>query len=260
MGQWQYMLGPKERCRNILGLVYAEDAMKATGRYDDEPHGEDWYADLLSYMASLHVPCAVSPIHMDPYDADDVRQWIERHLDPDTMQVAEEYKDKIPKVGDTHKPHVHILFTWKGAKTRDQMTEEMRGYCEIRETMWQKCQSVDGSLRYFAHLDETDDDKKQRYDPNSVYCFGGLDASALYKNSALDRSETAYNVTMHIMQTGMKHYSQLVRWALHEQNLSVFNCVKGGAPYFAALFKGMADERAEEAAKERAEAEKEANT
>ena len=101
MGQWQYMMGPKERCRNILGLVYAEDAMKATGRYDDEPHGKDWYADLLSYMASLHVPCAVSPIHKDPYDSDDVRQWIERHLDPDTMKVADEYKDKIPKVGDT---------------------------------------------------------------------------------------------------------------------------------------------------------------
>lgn len=256
MAQWQYMMGPKERCRNIVGLVYAEDAMKAKGKYEPLPHGEDWYDDLLSYMASLHVPCAVSPIHTDPYDADEVRQWIERHLDPDTMQVADEYKDQIPKVGDEHKAHVHVLFTHKGAKTRHQMTEIMEGYCHIRETMWQRCESVDGSLRYFAHLDVRDKDNKHVFLPHEVYCFGGLDASPLYKNSALDKSETAYNVTLHIMQTGMKHYSQLVRWALHEQNLSVFNCVKGGAPYFAALFKGMADERAEQAAKEKAEAEK----
>ena len=111
MAQWQYMMGDKERCRNILGIIYAEDAMKAKGKYEPLPHGDHWYDDLLSYMASLHVPCAVSPIHDDPYDADDVRQWIERHLDPETMQVADEYKDQIPQVGQPHKEHVHILIT-----------------------------------------------------------------------------------------------------------------------------------------------------
>lgn len=138
MGQYHYMLAPKERSRNIVGLVYGEDARTAVGLYEDKPHGDDWYMDLVSYMASLHVPCAVSPVHSDPYDVDDVKGWIERHLDPKTMKVKDEYKDMVPKVGDPQKEHVHLLFTFRGAKSRDQITKMMEGYCHIRETMWQK--------------------------------------------------------------------------------------------------------------------------
>ena len=89
MSQWQYMMGEGERCRNIVGLVYEEDARRACGRYETEPHGDNWYMDLVSYMASLHVPCAVSPVHLgDPYSKEDVKAWIERHLDPKTILLT----------------------------------------------------------------------------------------------------------------------------------------------------------------------------
>ena len=70
----------KERRRNITGIVCAEDARKAIGSGMLSPHGDTWYDDLLSYMASLHIPCAVSPIHRDLYDLEDVRKWRERHM------------------------------------------------------------------------------------------------------------------------------------------------------------------------------------
>ena len=255
MSQWQYMMGEGERCRNIVGIVYEEDARRACGRYETEPHGDNWYMDLVSYMASLHVPCAVSPIHLgDPYSKEDVKAWIERHLDPRTMELDERYRDMVPEVGSREKNHAHVLFVNKGSKSRDQMTELMRGYCPIRETIWQKCASVDGSLRYFAHLDEFESGK-QRYDARDVYCFGGLDASALVKTDKLEKSEALFNITMTIYEKKMRYYSQLVRWALDSKDLEIWNTVTGRAPYFGCLFRGLADERAEEAAKKKAEME-----
>lgn len=247
-----YMMLPKERRRNITGIIYAEDAMKATGRGMDEPHGENWYDDLLSYMASLHVPCAVSPIHEDLYDLEDVTKWVERHADDNGVLSDDDLK-RCPKIGDKHPAHAHIMFCYKGAKTRDIMTDTMEGYCPVRETIWQKVEDVDSLLRYFAHLDipEQDRAKKQVYDVRDVYVFGGLDASALDKTTAVKKNEATWNITQVIFKEKFRHYSQLVRWAHGTHDLETWSTVTGRAAYFAALFRGMADERAEEEARKK---------
>lgn len=245
-----YQMLPKERCRNITGIVYKEDAEKVSGLYSDEPHGENWYSDLCGYLASRHVPCAVSPIHTDPYDIEDVRQWIERHLDPDTQQVADEYKDRIPKVGDKRKEHAHILFAWPGAKSRDQMTELMADYCPIRETMWQEVKNVPAMLRYFCHLD-CEDASKLKYDVRELHAYGGLDTSPLYKESSVHKIQVLMECMEHIQKNKVRHYSQLVRWAMRTGEIDIFNTVAGRASFFAAYFKGCADERAERAEKEK---------
>lgn len=245
-----YMMLPKERRRNISGLVYAEDARKAIGECMNSPHGDDWYADLLSYMASLHVPCAVSPIHNDLYDIEGIRKWMERHTKDGALDPA--YEGKVPKVGDVKPEHAHIMFCFPGGKTRDNITELMEGYCHIRETMWQNVPSVDGLLRYFCHLDEIDPAKKH-YDVRDLYAFGGLDVSALYKTNQERKSEQLWTITKKIMESKMRHYSQLVRWAHAERDYETWNIVTGRASYFAAYFKGLADEKAEEDAKRKKE-------
>lgn len=244
-----YMMLPKERRRNITGIIYAEDAMRATGAGMVEPHGENWYDDLLSFMASLHVPCAVSPIHEDQYDLEDVQKWRERHTS-DKGEMSPEDMEKCPKVGDVHPAHVHVMFCWKGVKSREYVTDLMEPYMHIRETMWQKVQDVDSLLRYFAHLDEVDP-KKKRYDVRDVYCFGGLDGSALDKSCEVRKQELTYNITTHIYKERLRHYSQLVRWAHGTKDMEVWSTVTGRASYFAALFRGMADERAEEEARKK---------
>lgn len=244
-----YMMQPKERRRNITGIVYKEDAEKAIGYGYIKPHGEEWYDDLLSYMASLHVPCAVSPIHEDLYDLEDVQKWVERHVD-EHGQLSDEDKARCPKVGDVHPAHAHVMWCFPGTKTRDYITAMMRGYCEIRETMWQRVEDADSLLRYFAHLD-TNDPKKMVYDVHDVKTFGGLDASALYKTDQVRKQEISYEITGKIFENGYKHYSQLVRWAYGSKNYEYWSNVTGRAAYYAALFKGMADERAEELAKKK---------
>lgn len=239
-----YMMLPKERRRNITGIIYAEDARKAIGTGMQSPHGDVWYDDLLSYMASLHIPCAVSPIHRDLYDLESVRKWRERHtvdgeLDPSCL-------GRVPQVGDVKPEHAHLLFTFPGSKTRDNITELMEGYCHIRETMWQKVENVDSMLRYFAHLDEKDDQSKQVYDAREVYCFGGLDSSALFRSDNVRKSGILWEITETIINKKMRHYSQLVRWAHAKKDYELWNIVTGRASYFAAYFNGLYNERREE--------------
>lgn len=245
-----YQMLPKQRCRNITGLVYESDARQACGIYSDTPHGDNWYSDLVSYMCSLHVPCAVSPIHHDPYDQDDVNHWIERHLDPETGKVAEEYQDKIPAVGDEHENHVHIVFTFSGAKTRDQMTEYMKGYCYIRPTMWEEVKSVPGMLRYLCHLD-SNDPSQIKYDIRTMYAFGGLDTSCCEKENDISHLRTLMDLTQYAEDNNIKHYSILVRKCLADGDVNTFKVLASRAPYFAAYFKGKSDERAEAAAKDK---------
>lgn len=251
-----YVMLPKERRRNITGIVYKADAEKAYGFGSDKPHGEHWYEDLLSYMASLHVPCAVSPVHNDLYDQEDVNKWIDRHVD-EHGQLSEEDKARVPKIGDVHPEHAHVMFCYPGSKTREYMTQTMMGYCEIRETMWQRVEDADALLRYFAHMDIPEEDryKKKRYDERDVYVFGGLDSSALFKTDNVRKLELTYNITTKIYENGYKHYSQLVRWAHGMKDMEIWATVTGRAPYFAALFRGMADERAEEREKKKREEE-----
>lgn len=237
-----YQMLPQQRARNITGIVYEKDARQATGRFETKPHGDDWYDDLVAYMASLKVPCAVSPIHKDPYDWDAVKQWIERHSDPKTMELKPEYKDKVPCVGDDRPAHVHIVFSFPGAKSRKQMTEYMWDYCPIRETMWQEVKNLDAMIRYLCHLD-CNDPAKVKYDIRKVYGFGGLDLSALEKTNAITKLRTLYEITEYIEKNGMRYYSQLVRWAVGTGDTEIFACVSSRAAYFGALFKGKAQER-----------------
>lgn len=244
-----YQMLPNQRARNITGIVYAEDAMKAVGRYELSPHGEKWYSDLVSYMAALHVPCAVSPVHNDVYDLDGVKQWMERHVDPKTGKLKDEFIGKCPNIGDVKPLHAHILFKFPGAKTRKQMSEYMFDYCPIRETMWQEVKNVDSMIRYFCHLDSIDPTQR-KYDIRSLYAFGGLDVSCLEENKEVTRTVQLMDITQLILKEKMKHYSQLVRYALNSGDVEMFGTVAGRAPYFASFFKGMSDERAEKKARD----------
>lgn len=248
-----YQMMPNQRTRNITGIVFASDARKATGEYDDAPHGDKWYDDLLAYMCSLHVPCAVSPIHSDPYSLEDVKQWIERHTDAKTGKIEPEYADRVPKVGEPHPEHAHIVFAFPGAKSRDQISKLMQGYCPIRETMWQEVKNLKGMIRYFCHLDEIDPNQL-KYDTRLLYAFGGLDVSCLDQTNEITRIQTLFEIMEYVEKEHMKHYSQLVRWAMHSGDSQIFAQVAGRASFFAAYFKGQQDERTEQAAKDKKEA------
>ena len=213
------------------------------------------YGALLSYLASLHVPCACSPIHdKDEYDENDVKNWRTRHgLDRLTGKPLKDCPDpedefRCPQVGTPKKAHVHVVFQMPGSYDRDQYTDMMADLLYLRPNAWERVLSMSSALRYLPHLDNED---KYTYKAWEVHGFGGIDLSALLKEDNYSRYEVLCYVLNYIDDNKIRHYAHLVREARKQGDPDVLNCVASRCSFFARYFGSLADIR-----KELADAEK----
>lgn len=95
----------------------------------------------LSILADQCIPCFVSPLHGSD-------------LDP---------------TGEKKKPHYHVLFTFEGKKS----LEQVQSVCSlIGGVGCLVVQSLRAMARYLCHLDNPD---KAQYSPDDVLSFGGAD-------------------------------------------------------------------------------------
>ena len=243
-----------QKVYNLVVLVYMEDLEC----YDDTGGvvAEDLTADelskmrhtaygtLLAYLDSLHVRCAVSPIHdRDTFTADDVWAWCERHIDPETGDLDVKYLDSAPYVGKPKKAHVHIMFMMRRQYTAEEMSLMMAGLLWIRPTMWDKCIDPVGMLRYFAHLDSPE---KAQYPSYGIHGFGGIKLDALVMD---DSKSKMHECTMAIFEMidecGIRYYHTLMRKVRATGDAELIACVWGKQPLFRAYMKDMRDEQRE---------------
>lgn len=81
--------------------------------------------------------------------------------------------------GEIKKAHWHIVLSFDGPKSYEQVRDLL---APLNCTIPQKCHSLKGAVRYFAHLDNPE---KHQYSPSSIIGHGGFDvAAALAPNSA----------------------------------------------------------------------------
>ena len=87
--------------------------------------------------------------------------------------------DINPATGEQKKPHWHIVISFDGPKSYEQVVELLAPlHCPAP----QKCHALKGAVRYFAHLDNPE---KAQYNPSDIIGHGGFDvAAALAPNSA----------------------------------------------------------------------------
>ena len=188
-----------EKVRNVIVIVWLEELLK---------NGYDYY-DLVAYLDGLHIPAAVSPVHdKDTWDSNSVLDWCTMHIDPMTGDLDERYLDDAPYVGMPKKPHIHLLF--KGPSQQDAFwwTEVIAPLLpDMKPTRWDKCYSVNGSLRYWAHMDSAG---KHRYSEWDIVGIAGIDLSVLSKRD--DRTNQALRNVCHelIRKNNVKYFFQLV--------------------------------------------------
>lgn len=229
------------KVRNVIGLVYIEDL-------------ETWgvsYGDLLAYLDHLHVKAVVSPIHdRDHFTGQDVRDWCERHLDPETGDLDTHYLDRAPYVGKSKKPHCHVGILLKYQKTAAEFSELFSGLCYIRPTIWEQMLDYEGFVRYLAHLDSP---QKARYDPLGIHGFGGADLSPLLKEDKEQRVATTSQVWQLVRDNDIRYFHRLVDAAFASSDLDLKAAVMGNASLWASY---MSSKGAERKARERKRAEK----
>lgn len=235
--------GDKKRLQGII--VWMEDL---------ERDGHT-YGDLLGFLEGLGVPLVVSPVHdRDTYTADDVRDWVTRHIDPDTGMLADEYTNLAPKVGVLKKPHVHVYFKFGGARAFGYVSEIMKPFYSISPNRVGIVEDWDTIVRYCAHMDSPD---KAQYSPMSVVGFGSVDLSALLKQDNIASVYKCLNVSDYVRDNKIRYFSDLWWAVVDSGDLDAISQVRGGAAFWGALLSSERQKAADELArKEREEAKK----
>jgi len=83
--------------------------------------------------------------------------------------------------GEVKKPHWHIVLAFDGVKSFEQVVELLAPLnCPIP----QRCHSLRGAVRYFAHLDNPE---KHQYPVSGIVGHGGFDVAVALAPSASER-------------------------------------------------------------------------
>ena len=226
---------PNELLRNYGMLYWVEDLERAGLTY----------GDLLGYLEGLHVECVCSPIHdRDHYVEDDVRGWVKRHIDPDTGEVATEYTNRQPRVGDLKKPHIHIYFKMPGKKKPIHMSQLMEDFLPYASNRWVVVPDFDKIVRYCAHLDSPD---KAPYDPAMIHGFANVSMASLWEHKNMNKMKVLLEIDEAIRTKGITSYHRLDRWAKQTGDVDYIAMVTGRYGYFQALFSSRRQEKIDKA-------------
>lgn len=140
---------------------------------------EKWF----EILADLHTPFAVSPLH-------------DRDVNPD---------------GEQKKPHYHILFTFAGNKSFEQIEKITKS---VNAPIPQKVGNVKGMVRYFAHLDNPE---KAQYDIREVKGYCGLDISDTLKPTTTEKHIILKDIIRYVRTNNIMYYGDLIDYCLNYQ-------------------------------------------
>lgn len=246
----------KEKARVASCIVWEEDVLKLP---DVDGDHDKAAGRVYGYCSGLNCKVALSPLHdKDTYTAEDVRNWVDRRIDPDQMDFISTDIDVVrkaaPKVGDKKKAHWHVLFRMDGPVTRDYFTDLMSGLVAIPKTKWEKVNSYDSYLRYLGHLDTTD---KYHYGSFGINGFGGIDLSPLTRRNEQSNARIICEILKVAKEMKFRYYYQLLNWAISTGDIDYVNIVFGRASNFNCVLRSKKDheleiQAAEEAAKKKA--------
>ena len=242
-----YLLKPGEKARTVTTIIWVEDL--------ERRWGEHWKKKLYGYLADLRMQVACSPVHdQDTYSDDDVRNWCRRHQDPDTGEVATEFTNMTPSVGDPKKPHIHIILIVKGPQFREDFSEQMLDLVFINPNKWQRVVHLDVMIRYLAHMDNPD---KYQYSCFDILPFGGfsLKPLSITKTDEYSKATAFCSCFDYCEENNLKYFHQLLKWARDLGDYDILCCVLGRASVFGQYFKSKSDEKA--AKRKKAEKERE---
>lgn len=221
----------REKVRNVIVILWLDEM---------ERHGKTYY-DLLAYMDALHLEACVSPIHdKDTWDSNSVLDWCTMHIDPETGDLSEDYIDDAPYVGKYKKPHIHLLIKAPSQQDTTWWSELMSGFIpDMKETRWDKCFSLSGSIRYWCHMDSPD---KHRYSEWEIHGIAGIDMSCLSKRDTHTNDELANMVQDAIKFYKIKYYHQLLDTVFELGDAELTSYVRGTH----ALWRGYLHDKAQE--------------
>lgn len=124
-------------------------------------------------------------------------QWIESPL----------HDLDVDPTGELKKPHWHIVLLFDGPKSYDQVKGLL---VPLRCPIPQRCQSVRGSVRYMAHLDNPE---KHQYSMSDIVAHGGVDVADLLRPSSGERYSMIRDMITYVRDNGIMEFQDLMDYA-----------------------------------------------
>lgn len=245
-GGLRMMVG-NEKKRNVGAIVWLEDL---------ERLGLTYY-DLLEHVESLCVKAVVSPVHdSDTYTAADVRNWVNRHLDSYTGDVAPDYVDRVPKIGDRKKAHVHLGFKLTRQVTAHEASADLLGgLLDYPETKWAVIPDFDSYICYMVHMYNAE---KYHYSIYDVAGFGGIDLSALSADDKMANVRTLCEIVDYAHEHKFRYVHQVHNWAASTGDYNLMKIVDAKGQYINMLLRSERQQRIDEAEARRRDKERNA--
>lgn len=234
-----YLLKQGEFARTVTTILWVEPLQRL--------YGDKWESKLHGYLAGLLIPVCCSPVHdKDVYSDEDVRNWIRRHIDPDTGEVADKYTNQTPKVGDPKKAHVHVILIVKGRQDRNYFTELMGDLVYVNPNSWSKVPHLDALTRYMAHMDNPE---KAQYEPHMIKAWGGFNLKpiSIVRSDEYSKYCACIYVTDYIFDNNIRYYHQIWKHVKDTGDIDLMSCVRGNSSHWRSVLDGIRQERIDKA-------------
>lgn len=115
-------------------------------------------------------------------------------------------KDVNETTGEPKKPHYHVVLSFSGPKSYEQVKEITD---KLNTTVPQKCHSVRGAVRYMAHLDNPE---KAQYSTSDITSGMGFDVDDALKLSATEKDQILQQLENFIFGRHVREYAHLAYW------------------------------------------------
>lgn len=113
--------------------------------------------------------------------------------------------------GEVKKAHWHIVLAFDGPKSYEQVLEIL---APLNGPIPQRCHSLKGAVRYFAHLDNPE---KHQYSVSDIVAHGGFDVTAALAPSASERYDIIAEMVEFVKTEGITEYQDLMDYAMTER-------------------------------------------
>lgn len=131
--------------------------------------------------------------------------WCESPLHDKDVDAAAEGENKLKKA------HWHLLFVFESVKSPEQVKELTDS---INATMPIRCQSVKGTVRYMAHLDNPE---KYQYPVAEIRGHGGFDVGENLKPSVTERYDCIKEMIAWIVENDVIEFEDLLLYAMYNR-------------------------------------------
>lgn len=119
-------------------------------------------------------------------------------------------KDVNP-TGEPKKPHYHITLIFESNKTYEQVRQLTE---QLNTVIPQKCQSVEGSIRYMSH---TDNPEKYQYDRNKIVAHGNVELDRYFAMTTSQRYALIDEMAQFILDYDVVEFMDLKLYAMKER-------------------------------------------